>query len=164
MLDIKIPDSPTSPSLISLHGLCGRKSPCFLSVRSSSFLHTCTSCPFPTQYYSRQQTNKNKTKQTTTTNFHRVCINSEMQFRSTSCAPSVSFAFNMTSFFFLFRNSSFVSIFFQTSFHGLIWQFHTVQSIKIDSVSSNGFRRCFFVFCLIMLSAFGMLSCRRVEA
>ena len=29
MLDIKIPDPPTSPSLISLNGFCGRKAPCF---------------------------------------------------------------------------------------------------------------------------------------
>ena len=30
MLDTKIPDSPTSPSLISLNGFCERKAPCFL--------------------------------------------------------------------------------------------------------------------------------------
>ena len=29
MLDIKIPDPPTSPSLISLNGFCGRKAECF---------------------------------------------------------------------------------------------------------------------------------------
>ena len=27
---MKIPDPPTSPSLISLNGFCGRKAPCFL--------------------------------------------------------------------------------------------------------------------------------------
>ena len=31
MLDIKLPDPPTSPFLISLNGFCGRKAPCFLS-------------------------------------------------------------------------------------------------------------------------------------
>ena len=30
-MDIKIPDPPTSLSLISLNGFCGRKAPCFLS-------------------------------------------------------------------------------------------------------------------------------------
>ena len=30
MLDIKIHDPPTSPSLISLNGFCGRTAPCFL--------------------------------------------------------------------------------------------------------------------------------------
>ena len=30
MLDVKIPDPPTSPSLISLNGFSGRKAPCFL--------------------------------------------------------------------------------------------------------------------------------------
>ena len=28
VLDLKIPDPPTSPSLTSLHGFCGRKAPC----------------------------------------------------------------------------------------------------------------------------------------
>ena len=31
MSDIKISDPPTSPSLISLNGFCGRKAQCFLS-------------------------------------------------------------------------------------------------------------------------------------
>ena len=30
---MKIPDPPTSPSLISLRGVCGRKAPCFLLPR-----------------------------------------------------------------------------------------------------------------------------------
>ena len=34
MLDIKFPTPPASPSLISLNGFCGRKSPCFLSLLS----------------------------------------------------------------------------------------------------------------------------------
>ena len=38
MLDIKIPDPPTSPSLINLNGFCGRKAECFfLSVYGRSF-------------------------------------------------------------------------------------------------------------------------------
>ena len=33
MFDIKIPDPPTSPSLISLNGFCGRKAPFFLTKK-----------------------------------------------------------------------------------------------------------------------------------
>ena len=35
VLNIKIPDPPTSPSLITLNGFCGRKAPCFLPSASS---------------------------------------------------------------------------------------------------------------------------------
>ena len=35
MLDLKIPDPPTSPSLISLNGFRGRKAQCFLSVQGT---------------------------------------------------------------------------------------------------------------------------------
>ena len=46
MLEIKIPDLPTSPSLITLNSLCGRKAPCFhaqivspiLRMKSAVFL------------------------------------------------------------------------------------------------------------------------------